>query len=253
MRITTTVVFHNELEFMQGWYDSAKTYSDEIVMAAHYPTDGSLEWSKNLQSTSPIPIKILEFPEDTVFRHGFSYMKNACLEQATGDWVVSLDADEEMDITKAGLEPFLKNVLCISTVTMHVADPQPHWTLSNREQIKKEANWIRQRHWRIFKNIPSIRWHGLIHEELKVDREIHISRVARASLFKMWHFGCMANKNKRWFKEGLYAELLCRTYDNKELRHGTNPWWYTKYYEENKHTLRQQQTEYIKKRYERIN
>lgn len=248
MNITTTVVFHNELEFMQGWYDAAKKYSNQIIMAAHSPTDGSLEWARERQKEGELPIEILEFPENTIYEHGFSYMKNKCLELATGDWVVSLDADEEMEITNEGIENFSKNTLCISTVTMHVADPQPHWDLNNKEQIKKEANWIRQRHFRIFKNTPSIRWHGLIHEELKVDRDIHISKVAKASIFKMWHYGCMANKQKRYFKDGLYAELLCRIYEKPELRHGTNPWWYNTYYNDNKDKLLEQREEYRRMR-----
>lgn len=245
MKISAVTVFHNELEFLTGWYNAVKEYADEIIMAAHSPTDGSLEWAKELQSKNDIPITVLEFPEDTIYKHGFSYMKNACLDHATGDWVVSLDADEEMEITKETLEPLTKNNVCISTITMHVADRQPHWSLDNRDVIKKEANWIRQRHFRIFRNVPDLRWHGLIHEELKLNSNIHIASIARSSIFKMWHFGCMGNKDKRWFKDGLYAELLCRIVENPELRHGTNPWWYNTYYNDNKELLQQQRKTYL--------
>jgi hypothetical protein len=117
--------------------------------------------------------------------------------------------------------------------------------LHNIEVIKKEANWIRQRHFRIFKNVPDLRWHGLIHEELKLNSNIHIASIARSSIFKMWHFGCMGNKDKRWFKDGLYAELLCRIIEKPELRHGTNPWWYNTYYNDNKELLQQQRKTYL--------
>jgi glycosyltransferase involved in cell wall biosynthesis len=249
MRITTTVQFHNELEFLEGWYADASRYSDEIIMAAHNPTDGSLEWAREKQKISNISIKILEFPKNTIYEHGFSYMKNKMLDEATGDWIVSLDADEEMEVTKENIISFeksTKNTFCISTVTMHVADPLPNWSLNNREQIKKEASWIRQRHFRIFKNIPEIRWHGLIHEELKLNNNIPIQSIARASVIKMWHFGCMGDKNKRHFKDGLYAELLCRAYDNHALRHGTNNWWFAKYFPENEKKLREERDKYNK-------
>ncbi len=212
MKFSTTVVFHNELEFLPGWYEPAKTYSDEIIMASHAAKDGSLEWAKEMQSKNEIPIKILEFPENTIFEHGFSYMKNKCIDEATGDWIISLDPDEEMCITKEGLAP-LMNSCCISTVTMHVANPKPHWNINNKKQIKKEAEWIRQRHYRIFKNIPEIRWHGLIDEELKGDGQYFISSISRTSNFTMWHYGCMAKNRNDILKEGLYAELLCKIVD----------------------------------------
>lgn len=246
MKLSTTVVFHDELEFLPGWYESAKTYSDEIIMASHAAKDGSLEWAKEMQSKGEIPIKILEFPENTIYEYGFSYMKNKCIDEATGDWIVSLDPDEEMDITKEGLKPFM-NSCCISTATMHVANPKPHWNINNKKQIKKEAEWIRQRHFRIFENIPEIRWHGLIHEELKgegVNGQIHIASIARTSNFTMWHYGCLAKNNNKKIKEGLYAELLCRIVDNPELRDGTNTWWFTEYYKGNETKLREQQKKY---------
>lgn len=245
MKISTTVVFHNELEFLPQWYESARTYSDEIIMASHAATDGSLEWAKEIQKLNELPIKILEFPKDTIFQHGFSYMKNKCTDEATGDWIISLDPDEEMGITKEEILPYMQNTFCVSTVTMHVANKEPHWNLNNKEQIKKEAKWIRQRHYRIFKNISEIRWNGLIHEELRGGEQYFISSIARNSNFTMWHYGCMAKNRVSIEKEGIYAELLCRIVDNPELRYGTNKWWWEVYYEEHKEELRQKREEYL--------
>jgi glycosyltransferase involved in cell wall biosynthesis len=248
MKISVTVQFHNELEFLPGFFEAASKYADEIICAAHAPTDGSLEYVKSLQAESKVPITIMEFPEDTVYQHGFSYMKNACIEKATGDWIVSLDADEEMEVTKEGIERWSRGRhFCVSTITMHTTEFKPHWSLENREVIKQEAQWIRQRHWRIFKNI-GIRWYGLIHEELRLPEGRHIGLLCRNSDMRMWHLGSCANPAKRGFKDGLYAELLLRVVEQPELREGTNKWWWTTFYEENKESLHKQRDEYRKQR-----
>jgi hypothetical protein len=56
-------------------------------------------------------------------------------------------------------------------------------------------------------------------------------------MIKMYHFGALANPDKRTFKDGLYAELLLRAVEHPELRFGTDNWWWTTYYQENKDRL----------------
>jgi hypothetical protein len=244
-----TLPFHNELEFLPGWFESVKKYADQIVMAAHAPTDGSLEWAKEQQDRREVPIQIIEFPEETIYQHGFSYMKNQCLSLCEHEWIVSLDADEEMEMDKEKLAPWTAtNPLSISTVTMHTQDRKEHWSLADRQTIVKEANWIRQRHWRIFQNHCSIKWKGLIHEELRNRESIHVGRYCRNSTIPMWHFGSMANPDKRTFKEGLYAELILRLVEKPELQDGTNSWWYTKFYEDHKEELLKNREQYIAQR-----
>lgn len=247
MKISTVMTFHNELEFLPGWFASATKYSDEIILAAHDPKDGSLEFVKEYAKNSSIPVSVLEFPRDTIYKHGFSYMKNQLLERVTGDWIVSLDADEEMEITKESLELFTNRV-CASTVTMHLQTEQakPHWSLDNREQIKIEADWIKQRHWRIHKNGFKIKWMGLIHEELRFPSGLPAAINSYPSQFKMYHFGALANPSKRTFKDGLYAELLLRVIENPELRMGTNEWWWQTYFPENKVKLLKDREQYRK-------
>lgn len=246
MKYSVAMVFRNELEFLDGWFKSVLTYADEILCGAHNPTDGSLEYVEQMKKLHPeIPISVKTFPEDTLYRMGFSFMKNVVAADATGDWIVSLDADEEMDLTKDTLEQICKgNHIAISTQTMHISERQPHWSLNNREQIKNEAPWIAQRHWRIYKNFQGISWWGMIHEELRTRAGNHVSSRCLASNVKMWHFGALHNPEKRKSKPGLYAELLLRIVENPSLRKGTNSWWFTKYFEEHKEELYKQREEY---------
>jgi len=239
-----TVQFHNELEFLHGWFCSAYSYADEIICGSHSPTDGSLEFVKTLQSISKVPIHIVEFPEETVYEHGFSYIKNALIEKATGDWIVCLDADEEMNIEKELFASYIRNAKGLSTQTMHIAETQPHWSLNDRKVVRQEANWEVQRHWRIFKNGCGIKWTGLIHESLRVNEGMHVSLVSKPSDIKMYHFGALANPSKRTFKDGLYAELLLRAEENVSLRMGTDKWWFDNFIPENRAKLENDRSEY---------
>lgn len=247
MRLSVATTFHSEIEFLPGWYEGVKRYADEIILAAHAPQDGSLEWAYELQRKNEIPIKIVEFPKDTIYKHGFCHMKNVIADMATGDWIVSLDADEEMDMTKETLQPFCNDrAVCVSTMTMHMTERRDHWSLENRDLIKQEAKWINQRHWRIYRNGLGIKWLGLIHEELRLPNGHHVARFSRVSPIRMWHYGSMANPAKRGFKDGLYAELLLRVVEQPELRAGTSKWWYTEYFDQNKDKLYRDREEYRK-------
>ena len=245
MKISATVQFHNELEFLPGWFQSAKKYADEIICGSHNSMDGSLEYVKEQSATSEIPITVIEFPQDTVYRHGFSFIKNALIEKATGDWIVSLDADEEMQIDRNTFGPLTQRCTGISTQTMHIAYKEPQWTLDNRQQIIDEAKWEQQRHWRVFRNGFGIKWHGLIHESLRFNG-LHISTVSKNTVIKMYHFGALANAEKRTFKDGLYAELLLRAEENMDLRYGTDKWWFDTFIPQNREKLVKDRNEYRK-------
>ncbi len=246
MKISVTVQFHNELEFLPGWFDSALKYADEIIAGSHNATDGSLEFVRDMKEKVGIPITILEFPEDTVYQHGFSYMKNAMLKHTTGDYVVCLDADEEMEIVKDTFPDICKNFKAISTRTLHVYDAEPHWTLNNRAEIRRDAKWERQQHWRILKNGIKIHWAGLIHESMRLSTGQHAAIASKHAEINMYHFGVMANPAKRTFKDGLYAELLLRAYENENLRLGTDKWWFNVYVPEHREKLLKDREEYRK-------
>lgn len=247
MKISVTVQFHNELEFLSNFFKSAEKYADEFLVGVHYATDGSLEFIREYASKSSIPVKIQEFPENTIHDHGFSYIKNHLIREATGDWIICLDADEEMEIDpdKSNLKRFTHGInVALTSHTLHTTHLEPHWSISDLDTIKKEAPWLHQRHWRIFKNGLGIQWLGILHEELRLPNGRHIGAYSRTSDVKMYHYGMMANPSKRSFKDGLYAELILRMVENPALRDGTNKFWWTEYYEKNKEQLTQQRTEY---------
>jgi glycosyltransferase involved in cell wall biosynthesis len=85
--LSVIVITCNEEMNLGRMLDSVK-FADEIIINDSGSTDHTIEIAREYHC------KIMA----TVFA-GFGAAKQAALDQATGDWVLSLDADEELDAT----------------------------------------------------------------------------------------------------------------------------------------------------------
>jgi glycosyltransferase involved in cell wall biosynthesis len=83
-RVTVTVVTWNEEERLRRCLESV-TWADEIVVVDAGSDDKTVEMARVY--TDHVLIRAWD---------GFARQKNFALEHATGDWVLSLDADEEV-------------------------------------------------------------------------------------------------------------------------------------------------------------
>ena len=83
--LSVIVITKNEAESIRDCLDSV-TWADEIVVVDSGSTDGTVEICR--QYTDKIRVTD-DWP-------GFGPQKNRALEMATGDWVLSLDADEKI-------------------------------------------------------------------------------------------------------------------------------------------------------------
>jgi hypothetical protein len=234
--ITTTVQFRNEIEFLPFWFKKAQKHSDEIICAVNEPNDGSLEWVENYSKTSEIPIKILYFNKYAILDHGFSFIKNKLIEASSGSHIISLDIDEEMNITKEQI----KKVKFIARTNTHTPIKiNKNYSIKDIEYLKKQSKIHKATHFRIFRKSFAMKWHGYIHEELRLNNVKNVDLPFNRLNNIMWHYtNLRPNKNNKE-KNILYAKLLCRIYDNPSLRNGTNEYWYTTYFEKNEKKLRQ--------------
>jgi hypothetical protein len=232
--ITTTVQFRNEIEFLPFWFEKAQKHSDEIICAVNEPNDGSLEWVENYSKTSEIPIKILYFNKYTILDHGFSFIKNKLIEASSSTHIISLDIDEEMDITKEQIKK-VKFIACTNTYTPIKINE--NYSLKDIEYLKKQSNIHKAIHFRIFRKSSAIKWHGYIHEELRLNN-INTPFINKLNNI-MWHYTNLRQRKNNEEKNILYAKLLCKIYDNPLLREGTNEYWYTTYFQQNEKKLRE--------------
>ncbi|MEI6327465.1 MAG: glycosyltransferase family 2 protein [Candidatus Roizmanbacteria bacterium] len=88
MRLSLCISLYNEVGHIPLVIDSTIDWVDEIVIVDGGSTDGTLE---ALRSRGP-KISIISVKNDPMFHR----MKQKAIESAQGDWVLQLDADEEI-------------------------------------------------------------------------------------------------------------------------------------------------------------
>jgi tetratricopeptide (TPR) repeat protein len=86
-KLSVCMIVRDEKENLPGALASVSRVADEVVVVDTGSTDGTPDLAASLGA------RVLERP----WRHDFSEARNQALEAATGEWVLCLDADEEVD------------------------------------------------------------------------------------------------------------------------------------------------------------
>ncbi len=84
MKISACVIVKNEIKHLPQWLDCVRKLAEEIIVVDTGSTDGTIE----LAQEAGVRVYHFEWIKD------FSAAKNYALDQATGEWIVFLDADE---------------------------------------------------------------------------------------------------------------------------------------------------------------
>ena len=85
MRLSVCIITHNEEANIARTLDSVRTIADEIVVVDSHSTDSTVSLAQARGANV--------FVEDW---KGFAAQKNDAIAKSTGDWILSLDADEEV-------------------------------------------------------------------------------------------------------------------------------------------------------------
>lgn len=85
MKLSVVVITLNEEEYLPKCLESVKDIAGEIIVVDSGSSDNTLEIAKKYSA------KIFERKFDN-----YANQKNFAAEKATGDWILSLDADEEI-------------------------------------------------------------------------------------------------------------------------------------------------------------
>lgn len=87
MKISACIIVKNEEKNIGQWLNNMRQIADEIVIVDTGSTDNTLTILENAGIT----------PYHFTWRNDFAAAKNYAIQQATGDWIVFLDADEYFD------------------------------------------------------------------------------------------------------------------------------------------------------------
>lgn len=164
MKISVCIIAKNEEDILALALESVKD-ADEIIFVDTGSTDKTIEIAKQYTD------KIYNFP----WIDDFSAARNFAIEQATGDWIYSIDCDHKLLST---IEEVRAEAIQADSLGQKTASVM---TLTGKD--KKPSHWREV----LFKNDPEVRWHGAVHEVL-LPASTYRSKVVRWCGYSKNHY-----------------------------------------------------------------
>lgn len=189
VKLSLCMILKDEAFFLPRCLDAVKDFVDEIVLVDTGSSDNSIEICQQYSD------RVFEFP----WVDDFAAARNYSLDQAQGDWILVLDADEV--ITRSDLKS-------IRTLIERTEDDVFMLKQLNYSNNPEERDWqpVAQDHpfgWkykgfcvnpiaRLFRNQTDIRYIGKVHEVIDLSPE----GVRHAALEVPIHHDINGNPNK---------------------------------------------------------
>ncbi|MGC8668452.1 MAG: tetratricopeptide repeat protein, partial [Chthonomonadales bacterium] len=147
-RLSVVMIVKDEERYLQECLQSVKDAADEIVVVDTGSSDRTVEIAKDFGA------KVVhhEWTDD------FSAARNVSLDHATGDWALWIDADERLAPNQVGLLRTL------------IAEAEPNVggymvNIRNVMQMRSDPEVCWHRACRLFRNLPTVRFTGRVHEQ----------------------------------------------------------------------------------------
>ncbi|WP_027397453.1 glycosyltransferase [Anaerovibrio lipolyticus] len=152
IKISACVITKNEEKNMPRWLACMKRVADELIVVDTGSTDNTVKLAQEAGA------KLYHFK----WINDFAAAKNYAIDQATGDWIIFLDADDVFtEASQRSLRQELerynkdKNIACLLCRTLEV-DKDNEWRVVSTSLLP-----------RVFRRSPYIRYKGAIHEQLE--------------------------------------------------------------------------------------
>ena len=175
--ISLCMIVKNEEKTIANCLKSVKEIVDEIIIVDTGSTDKTIEICETFNATT------FKFE----WNNSFAKARNFSLEQAKGDWILWLDADEEIDLKDGEkLKTFLSELKNETLISMHLIN-----------YIGKEKN-INQTfqiaHARLFKNHMGFKFVNNIHEVLNAEEILGEITEIKMIPVKIYHYGYLEDE-----------------------------------------------------------
>ncbi len=140
------MIVKDEEHFLPSCLDSVKSFIDEIIIVDTGSTDRTIQIAKQYGA------KIWNIP----WEDDFSKARNVALSHATCEWILQLDADEQMEQLDIGL---LQSLLSNSQSEAYFLQIHNHKYETSGDQIIFPSV-------RLWRNRMEYRYHGALHEQI---------------------------------------------------------------------------------------
>ncbi|MFB5762600.1 glycosyltransferase [Paenibacillus medicaginis] len=174
--ISLCMIVRNEEKYLPKCLGSVQRIVDEIIIVDTGSTDDTVAIAKAFGA------KVIEMP----WQDSFADARNRSFEEATGDWILWLDADEEMDVDEADK---LKELLTRDSIREQRIEGIQFVFCNHLEGGGMEYNYLH----RMVRNRPQYRFEGRIHEQilpnmLDLDPRMQLGQVD----IHVHHYGYLA-------------------------------------------------------------
>lgn len=205
--LALSMIVKNEEKVLGRCLDSVIGTVDEIVLVDTGSTDKTTEIALSYQGrtasdgVTPLTVTVVGLP----WRDDFSAARNYGLEAVKSDWVLQLDADEEL---VRAPDPALLNRNCLAyTVNMLVARDAED---ANSRQPESFVSI------RLFRNRAGLRYEGIIHEQVYI-RDLDALQPSDVDII---HFGPFLDEEKDHFARRARNLKLLTAAINKDAGNG---------------------------------
>lgn len=180
--------------------ESVKDVVDEIVIVDTGSTDKTIEICQSFQAR----IERFEWNES------FADARNYSIEKATGDWIIWLDADEELDAAAKEIFQDGNHFNDFDAITLHLINYHgDSMDINNTTDIA---------HTRLFRNNHHLRFINKMHECLEL-KNIPKERIGHLDV-KVHHYGYLNPIVEKKEKSKRNLKML-----NKQIEEGENIYW----------------------------
>ena len=163
--VSACMIVRNEENMLAGCLESIRDWVDEIIIVDTGSNDRSIEIAGQYGAR----IFEQEWQDD------FSYHRNFSIQQATGDWILIIDADERL-----ATEDIDKLVNAIKRTGNRLISLTVENRVSDDSRVTSATNSVR-----LFKRELELTYRGIVHNELQIPPDEKITSVPA----KLIHYG----------------------------------------------------------------
>jgi glycosyltransferase involved in cell wall biosynthesis len=203
-----SMIVKNEAQTIAPCIESAREIASQIVIADTGSTDGTVEIARKLGAT------VIFFP----WRDHFADARNAALAPVTTDWILSLDADEELDRSAVSVISRLMRKKEVTGWILPVRNYTPASEIragdaigrpndSRHPRASTAGSYFLYQKCRLFRRQPNVYFTGRVHEQVEIS--IHAAKLQLRSADCCIHnFGLLSSRDEMGQKLTYYRDLL---------------------------------------------